>query len=765
MSAIPSREGTGARPPAARLPASWSIVWGLRGGPQTSSGARVLVIDRKAVVGHESTSMAFWRDRLTPWANAEPPGIGGGWPPPGVERTFPLGKLTIHVREFPALDELWTLWMWACCERGEDLDPAWEAMCLYAADVRQGMWLDRVPAQHAVQAVYLAIAQHFLLGPAPNRAGMLAEVFQLFQHVGRRLAEGARLLDDDLLVGVPAFERYVRLLAADERLYQEDRQRGQRFLAELPASEGSADRRRLGLLVLRQPAARQFKLWARVDPQAPGGHGYPLLLVKLDKDQVVLSADPVSRATVGWLAKGLSAREATARAGAAEAAQPGSPSAAPAVAEGKVDWYDGRDHAGTLLAAPEGGTRIPFDTIVEHLEGALDLAPVKDDVVVSEAPPRSAKRSLMAGVAAVAIAALALAGVAILQPSRPSGVGDAASPASPSGAVMAPPTGGPSDREPAQEEPTEGRRSGAKGDPLKPDEVVKLIDSDDGFRAIKNYALIAGVCSYTGDRELRAPCRDARAVRDLLIRDYGYKREQILFLIDDKPEPGETIDGAPTAEGLKLAVEKFRERLGNDDRSSFLFYYSGHGGYIKGAQKDYGILQPSGFFSKFKDQPYEHRGWDMHKMVEDIKKGVPSKHIMLVLDCCYAGWAGAKGDDDLETTLGTLWKERAEVVLSAGAKGQRAWEDEVESKAWVWDGHSAMTAFLLAGLKKGSDGVAAADKNQDHVVTDEELAMFVRGKVPPSVAEFKQKAQQTPQFFRLDQNLTKSGQFLFVPAK
>ena len=628
------------------------------------------------------------------------------------------------------------------------------------ADVRQGLWLDRVSAQHAVQAIYLAIAQHFLLGPSPNRAGMLADAFQLFRHVGRRLAEGARLLDDDLLVGVPAFERYIRLLAADERLYQEDRQRGQRYLAELPAAEGSTDRRRLGLLVLRQPTARQFKLWARVDADAPGGYGYPLLVVKLDTDRVVLSADPVSRATVGWLAPGLSAREAEARAGAELA----SPSDAVAATGATAEWYDGRDHAGTLVAAPEDGTRIPFDRIVEHLQRALTLTAVADGSGAAHPSAGTTKRALKAGIAAVTISMLALAIAALVQPSKSGGdkgmPGDHdPTPSTERARARA------DEPDPAKAAPVEGRRSGAKGDPLKPAEVVSLIDSDDGPRAIQNFALIAGVCSYTGDRELRAPCRDARAVRDLLIRDYGYKRENILLLIDDKPEAGETIDGAPTAEGLKLAIEKFRARFGDDERSSFLLYYSGHGGYIKGAQRDYGILQPSGFFSKFKDQPYEHRGWDMHKMVEDIKKGVPSKHIMLVLDCCYAGWAGAKGDDDLDTAVGALWKERAEVVLSAGAQGQRAWEDEVEPRAWVWEGHSAMTAFLLAALRKGSDGMAAADKNQDHVVTDEELAMFVRGKVPASVAEFKQQAQQTPQFFRLDQNLTKSGQFLFVPSK
>jgi hypothetical protein len=133
---------------------------------------------------------------------------------------------------------------------------------------------------------------------------------------------------------------------------------------------------------------------------------------------------------------------------------------------------------------------------------------------------------------------------------------------------------------------------------------------------------------------------------------------------------------------------------------------------------------------------------------------------MVVLDACYSGWAvGAKGDERLTEALRTLWAERAEVVLTAGTKGQRAWEDEQESTAWQWGGHSALTAFLLEGL--GASGSLAADRNQDLVVTDEELAQYLKQRVPTAVRASR-GADQTPQFFRFDEHLPKSGQFLFV---
>jgi hypothetical protein len=702
------RRGSG----ASGLPGGWRVIWLAKGekAREEAAAAGALRLELSAVAEHgDAVSTVFWRHGIKPWG-----------------RGFPLGEAVIALPELPALDEVWALAMCARRERGDELPAAWEAMCRYAADVRQGLFPDRVPPEHAVQSVYLAMAQETLLGVKPDRDRFLEEALALCDHIGRRLEEGARLLDDDLLGSVPALQRYISLLAADRDLYREDRSRGRRFWAEIPAAHSpTRTARRLPLLVLEQPVARQFKLWARRDAEAPGGAGYPLLLTKLLNDAVVLSADPGQRVTVGWLAAGLTELEKSARGGGDEK---------------KAAWYDGRNHNGTLCAAPLDGTKLSMDAVLRHFKGELRLRPI-----ANEGKRRTA---LMAG---AALAVALLGGGAVALAVRGGGDNRTAQAGAPRGA----------DRIEEESAPSTDLPRGAKGEPLAKDEVINLIGSDDGPKAMKHFAVIAGVCSYEGEQKLYAPCRDARAMRDLLMRDYGYKREDIVFLVD-KAEGGERVDGPPTAEVMKTQVERFRSKHGDDENSTFLFYYSGHGGYVKGAQADFGVLQPSGFFTTLKDQPYQHRGWDMQRLIDDIKKGVPSRHIMLILDACYSGWAGAKGDDDLDERVRSLWKERAEVVLSAGSKGQRAWEDEIEEKAWVWGGHSVMTAFVLEGLKKGSDGFAGADKNKDRIVTDEELAAFVKERVPGSVKQFK-KATQTPAMFRLDQGYVKSGQFLFVP--
>jgi hypothetical protein len=361
-------------------------------------------------------------------------------------------------------------------------------------------------------------------------------------------------------------------------------------------------------------------------------------------------------------------------------------------------WYAGERHHGTLIASGRDGTRLSFDDVRRALGARV--------------PTARAWLALPVALALIAVAALVV---------RPSARRDETRP-----------------------------EAGAKGDPLPRTEVLNLLGRPDGPSSFESYALVAGVCGYTQDHALKAPCKDARAVHDLLVQRFHYPPQNVMLFVDDDPS-----GPRPDAATLKLAVERFRERYPKADaNSSFLFYYSGHGGYEKGARKDYGVLQPAGYF-EHPDEPMMSRGWDMETLMDDLRKGVPSKHVMVVLDACYSGWAlGAKGDAALSPEVRSLWAERAEVVLTAGTRGQRAWEDDAEAPRW--HGHSAFTAFLLAGFLE-------SDENFDGVITDEELAAYVKRRVTAAVREEK-RAEQTPQFFRLDETLPKSGQFLFVRA-
>jgi hypothetical protein len=682
-----------------------------------------------------SLSRAFWRQGL--------PGLGL------ADEVASIGEATIVLDAFPTLDETWCAFMLASCERVPGAAPParWEAMVRYVEGARLGYLLDKVEPERAILPLYQAIIDQHLVHEPADRETFIEDALALCARIDERLEGGADLLCDEHFSDDARFTRYLAMLEADRALYREDVARAQRFMAELPANKGQAARS-AALLVLDRPASSQFKVWARRDPEAPGGEGYALMLVR-KADSVVISADPLKRIKLDWITDGLTELEG---ANGVEGDEPSR----------LRSWYDGARHEGTLVASPREGTNLDLEEILGHLTTALKLVPAPPKTKPSEEPsgplePRQGARPngwMVAGIAGV----LAVVAVWIVRPPAPPTT---------QGTVVASvsaPVAGVASSDRARERDTTPEdkprlRAGAKGDPL-PDAKVKEVAQASSGRP--KYALVAGACSYTGDKLLLSPCRDASAVRKLLIEHYGYSADNIIYLVD-KSSPGEKSDGKATARNMKRQVERFRERFGDHPDSSFLFYYSGHGGYISGAHEDYGVLQPTGFFDKYASEPYSNRGWDMQSLMDDIKKGVPSRHLMLVIDACYSGWAGAKGDGDLDDKVRSLWNERAEVILSAASKGQRAWEDEQSERAWVWNGHSALTAFMLRALERGEGGAANADGNKDGIVTDEELAGYLKEAVSESVALNKSDSKQTPQFFRLDERLAKSGQFLFVP--
>jgi len=261
------------------LPAGFSVVWSNDG--KRPEGA-TLWLDRSIAPGQDSLSHLVYR-KSGPFANID----------------FPHDQ-TVGLRSFPALDEIWALYLLAHKQRSQDIPASWEALCRYAGDVRQGLWPDRVAPEHAVQAVYLAIAQQHLLNDPPRRDEFLTEVFGFCTIVADKLTAGGRLYDDDFIKGQAALERYVALLAQDRLLYQEDLGRAKKFMAQLSGDMTPAGvTRNLPLLAITRPIATQFKMWARTDKTAPEGRGYPLLLIAQEKTTIVLSADPASRATVG----------------------------------------------------------------------------------------------------------------------------------------------------------------------------------------------------------------------------------------------------------------------------------------------------------------------------------------------------------------------------------------------------------------------------------------------------------------------------------
>ncbi|MGC4120179.1 MAG: trypsin-like peptidase domain-containing protein [Myxococcales bacterium] len=648
-----------------RLPPGWQVVWLAPSAPPPAQG---LVVQRPP--GQASTSMAVWRE-----------GAALGTLPQASEPAL------VALPAFAVFDDLWALYLCVCRAQGLALPEKWEAIARYAEAVRQGYWPDKGEPERALQSLYAAVAQHHLQREEPRRDAFLVDAFRLLRAVAECAAAGVAPTDAGLMDRIPGFETFESVLRSDRALYRGDRSRGRAFLARMPPEASPQGiEREVPLLVLRRPVSAQFKTWARRDALAPGGAGFPLLLVELEDGQVVLSADPASKLRLGWLAAPLSEAEAKARGG------------------GPAAWYDGREFDHTLCASPKDGTRLRFDELLSLLRRHLRLR--------NGSPRRLRGWAWGALAGGAAVLALGL-GVALLP-----------GPAS-RGAIA------------------------RTGDPLPREELVPVFAES---RGMTHFAVVAGVCrSYPEASQLKAACADARAVRELLVSTFGYRPQDVLLLVDDG---GPDFYGAPTATNLKKAIEETGRRIRDRDRSSFLFFYAGHGGHFDEAQ-EFGALQPAGYFDH-PELPVAERGWVMTQLKEDVRNWIRARHTLIALDCCYSGFAGARGGPELRPEVMRLWKAEARAVLTAGARSQRSWE------APEWGNHGAFSAFLLRGLTPLA-GRMEADVNGDGLVTDDELAGFLQSKVPEAVRRVKGAAQE-PQYFRLDEDQTERGQFLFVPA-
>lgn len=314
------------------LPSGWTVRW------EPDDAPLALRLTPAAIASDEALSLAFIRRGIAPWGRTD----------------FPLGRTEVLMRQYPRLDEVWCLHMWIRRERGATA-AYWERVSQYVDDCKQGHWTESVAPERAVQSIYAAIVQHALRSPSPDYKEFLETSLLLCEHVDRRLAEGRDLLDD-VVTDHPRLERYVAMLQADEKLYREDVERGLRRVVKLKSLEHE---REVPMLVLRHPVATQFKLWARRDPAAPSGSGYPLMLVE-QAESIVLSADPSRKLDIGWLAAKLDVAEAAAR------------------GDSTGVWYDGARHDGTLVAAPTGGTKLTFEQVTRVVEKELRSRPVRN---------------------------------------------------------------------------------------------------------------------------------------------------------------------------------------------------------------------------------------------------------------------------------------------------------------------------------------------------------------------------------------------------
>lgn len=223
------------------------------------------------------------------------------------------------------------------------------------------------------------------------------------------------------------------------------------------------------------------------------------------------------------------------------------------------------------------------------------------------------------------------------------------------------------------------------------DPAYKLAESPD------NFAMVVGIQRYAGLPEAAFAERDAQAMRRHLVA-LGYPERNIFTLV-----------GADASRaGLAKNLETKLPRLVNE-RSTVLFYYSGHGAPDPATGDAY-LVPVDGDPEFLKDTAYSLA--ELHRRLAALK----ARKVVVVLDSCFSGAGGRsvlpKGTRPLVTKLkpGLTGSEKL-LVMSASENNQISGTAEEE-------GHGLFTYYFLKGLNGaagGSPGLATAQGLYDYL--------------------------------------------------
>lgn len=257
-----------------------------------------------------------------------------------------------------------------------------------------------------------------------------------------------------------------------------------------------------------------------------------------------------------------------------------------------------------------------------------------------------------------------------------------------------------------------------------------------------NLAVLVGIGGYSqGIPALQTPVPDATALAEVLRDRFGYE----VWLRTDEQASREKL--------CDLLTKELPQRLAKREDTRLLFYFAGHGH----AQEGEAYEGPVGYFFPHDARRNAESFLPMRK-VFDALNGLPCRHFLAILDCCFAGAAFWDSSRDVVGPQLKIWEERylnflrhpAWQVLTSCAYNERALDvpdgrviGDRDEKAL----HSPFAQALLDGLAGEADRYPDGG---DGVITASELYAYLLTSL---------EAHQTPRFWPLRRH--RQGEFVF----
>jgi hypothetical protein len=248
-----------------------------------------------------------------------------------------------------------------------------------------------------------------------------------------------------------------------------------------------------------------------------------------------------------------------------------------------------------------------------------------------------------------------------------------------------------------------------------------------------SWAVVIGINDYIRAPKLKYAVRDAEEFTEVLVNYYGFKRENIVKLIDREA----------TKENIMKAFDKLRSKAGKEDR--VLVFFAGHGITVPlpdGREKGY-ILPVDGSQDELITSAIST------DQLSEISQLIKAKHLFFIMDACYGGLIFARAQPLSPSALDYLEvisTRRARKALTAGGRDQTVLDTGP-------GGHSVFTYYLIDGLKNRT-----ADLNGDGMITSGELNEYVAPRVTA-----ESNRSQTPEYGILAGDM--GGDFVFIPGE
>ena len=284
--------------------------------------------------------------------------------------------------------------------------------------------------------------------------------------------------------------------------------------------------------------------------------------------------------------------------------------------------------------------------------------------------------------------------------------------------------------------------------------ATKLKSSQKGKSSVDfeySHAFIIGINDYqNGIPALHSAENDARALAVLLAEKHGYI-------------PHLFIEEVNRTKLTEIFSEIMPQRVKENDR--VLLYFAGHGVALDGENGPEGYLLPQDAYPEDSDTFSSMK--EVHKMLSALK----CRHLLVILDCCFAGtfrWTNLRDVSSFPKVIHQEQYERfirepAWQVLTSTAYDQKALDTvagEViglrEQQREENSSHSPFALALFDALNGAADLVPK--DGGDGIITTTELYLYLRDQVEKGVAHYH---NQTPGLWPLRRDFDK-GEYVFL---